>query len=954
MSSVLAPFLSSALTSRMATREKFALRNRYTRPPLRSQTLEYHEIAPPFFGAVRSSRRRTDSIETGTSNAVEWAMPSGALPTGTVTFLFTDIEGSSKLWETHQEVMRVSLARHDAVLRQAIGGANGHVFKTMGDAFCAVFPTVSDALDAVLAAQLALNAENWPESTPIRVRMVLHTGAVESRDDDYFGPAVNRVARLLATAHGGQVLVSASTQELARDHLPKDCSLRGLGEHRLKDLGRPEGIFQLLHPDLPDEFPPLRTLISPDLRHNLPQQLTSFVGRQEQIANVRALMEQTRLLTLTGSGGSGKTRLALQVAADMLNGTNDGVWLVELAPLTDPSLVPSTIADVLGLKEEPGKPIQRTLVDHVKSKDLLLILDNCEHLLTACAQFADLILRQCPAVLIIATSRESLGIFGELSFQVPSLTLPDPEQPQTPESLTQFEAGLLFIERARFHLTQFEVTLQNAPAIASICHRLDGIPLAIELAAARVKTMTVEEISHRLDQRFRLLTGGSRVAIGRQQTLRSLIDWSYDLLSPREKALFCRLSVFSGGWSMSAAEAVCAGDPITDLEVMDTVSALVDKNLVICHQVKGATRYGMLETFRQYAQDRLYDLGETQLWRDRQLSYCIALLQQAPRFIEGASQRKWFETLESEHDNLRAALQWASDQDNPLSLMTLVAGLDYFWIASSRISEGNNWVEMALAKETSAPPSIRSQVLEGGTMLAFFRGDYEEARCRASAGCLAAREDGDPWQLSLALFLIGISAVHGGRDYEAKAASVEGTQLALQVGDAFLIGRHLVLSGLRAWAASRYSEARDCFRETVAISRTLEDDWHAGISCANLAIVTRLSSDLNEAASIHEEGLHFCRAVGDRQGVSWHLAGMAGVYASLGEPVGAAYLIGAVQALVIVIGSQLPLFQQRDFDQTIELTIQQLGSQRFEEISAQGRGLEMDRIIEIALDSRRA
>lgn len=449
-------------------------------------------------------------------------MHRGDSPAGTVTFLFTDIEGSTKLWEAHPETMRATMGRHDALMREAIGASNGYVFKTIGDAFCAAFATATEALEAVLAAQLAVHAEVWPDETPIRVRMALHTGAVESRDDDYFGPPVNRVARLLSTVHGGQAVLSQTTYDLVRDYLPDQVALKDLGSHQLKDLARQEQVFQLLHPHLTAEFPPLLSLANQ--LNNLPQQLTSFIGREEETATLESLLAKSRLVTLTGSGGTGKTRLSLQVAANVLERFPDGAWLVELAPMNDPAFVAAAVTGVLGLKEQPGIPAVQTLVEHLKSKRLLLVLDNCEHLLDACAKLVDDILRQCPGVQILVTSREALGISGETIYRVPSLSLPDPKQPQTPESLSHFEAVRLFIDRATQVQTTFTVTNQNAPALASICQRLDGIPLAIELAAARVRSLSLEAINDKLDQRFRLLTGGSRTALPRQQTLRSLID----------------------------------------------------------------------------------------------------------------------------------------------------------------------------------------------------------------------------------------------------------------------------------------------------------------------------------------------------------------------------------------------------------------------------------------------
>ena len=452
-------------------------------------------------------------------------------PTGTITFLFTDIEGSTKLWQDQPQAMQSALARHDALLRQAVELHDGFLIKTTGDGVYAAFATASDALAAALAAQCALQTELWDLTAPISVRMGLHTGSAEEREGDYYGAVINRVARLMAVGHGGQTLLSDVTQALTRDLLPPAASLLALGEHRLKDLSRPEPVFQLLHPSLPANFPPLRSLNNPGLPNNLPQQMNSFIGREKEMAEIKALLAKTHLLTLTGIGGSGKTRLSLQAAADLLDGEGDGVWLVELAALADPALVPQTVAQVLGVKEEAGQPIQRTLAEALKPKRLLLILDNCEHLISACASLAADLLRSCPGLHILASSREPLNVVGEQTYRVPSLSLPDPRRARTVESLSQYEAVRLFIERAQAVQPTFTVTDQNAPAVGQVCFQLDGIPLAIELAAARIRSLSVEEVNARLDDRFRLLTGGSRTALPRQKTLRALVDWSYGLLT---------------------------------------------------------------------------------------------------------------------------------------------------------------------------------------------------------------------------------------------------------------------------------------------------------------------------------------------------------------------------------------------------------------------------------------
>jgi class 3 adenylate cyclase len=480
-------------------------------------------------------------------------------PSGIVTFLFTDIEGSTKLWEQHPEAMKAAVARHDAILRSAVGAHLGYVVKTMGDGLLAAFGTAPAALAAAVQAQRSLLAETWSEIGSLGAQMAVHTGPAEEREGDYFGPALNRTARLMAARHGGQILLTQATYELVRHRLVPEITLRDLGERRLKDLIRPEHVYQLVAIGLPANFPPLKTL---DLRsNNLPAQLTSFIGRETQMAQVKGLLSAARLLTLSGVGGTGKTRLALQVGADELDTFSDGVWLVELAPLSDPGLVPQTVATVLGVPEEVGRPRLATLTDALRARHLLILLDNCEHVIEACARLAEGLLRACPKKKILATSREALRIAGEMTCQVPSLAFPervdDRATPSTAHDVTrftQYEAVRLFIDRALVVAPDFAMAKTNAPAVAQICHRLDGIPLAIELAAARVRSMSVEQIAVRLDNQFDLLTGGSRTALPRQQTLRALIDWSHNLLTEEERALLRRLSVFAGGCTLEAVE----------------------------------------------------------------------------------------------------------------------------------------------------------------------------------------------------------------------------------------------------------------------------------------------------------------------------------------------------------------------------------------------------------------
>jgi len=615
------------------------------------------------------------------------------LPTGTVTFFFTDIEGSTRLWEQYPEAMKKALARHDALLRAAIEAHDGYVFKTVGDAFCAAFDTAPDALAAALAAQRALHAEAWGEVGSIRVRIALHTGAAEEREGDYFGQPLNRVARLLSAGHGGQVLLSQTIYDLVRDALPAGASLRDLGERRLKDLQRPERIFQLVVPDLPADFPSLKTL---DNRpNNLPAQAALLVGREKEIEAVRGrlLRPDVRLLTLTGPGGTGKTRLALQVAAEVLDDFEHGVFFVALAPISDPGLVVPTMAQTLGLKETAGQPLIETLKDYLRDRALMLVLDNFEQVLAAASRVAEL-LAAGPQLKVLVTSRAVLRVYGEHEFPVPPLTLPDPQRLPPPERLTQYEAVRLFIERALAVKPDFAVTNDNAPAVAEICRRLDGLPLALELAAARIRLLPPQAMLARLERRLPLLTGGARDLPARQQTLRNAIAWGYDLLGPGEQTLFRRLAVFVGGCTLEAAEAVGGGA----VEVLDGIESLVGKSLLRQEEgVGGEPWFAMLETIREFALERLEESGEAEAIRRQHAAHYLELAEQAESALKGSQQMAWLEQLEREHDNLRAALRRSVERGEAEYGLRLGGALGRFWWMHGYLIEGRAWLTALLA-----------------------------------------------------------------------------------------------------------------------------------------------------------------------------------------------------------------------------------------------------------------
>jgi predicted ATPase/class 3 adenylate cyclase len=577
-----------------------------------------------------------------------------------VTFLFTDIEGSTRLWEHHPDAMRVALARHDELLREEIEAHRGHVVKTTGDGVYAVFGTASDAVEAALAAQLALHRETWDQTGPLRVRMGLHTGAAELRGDDYHGTAVNKAARVMDVANGGQVLLSAATGELVRDGLAEGVGLIDLSEHRLRDLSRAERLFQMVHPGLPQEFGRLRTVDA--YPGNLPSQLSSLIGREDELERVDDALARSAVVTLTGVGGVGKTRLALQVAAELVPRFRDGAWLCELQMVRDPGGVADAVAAVFRVSARAGAALEESLIAYLRDQELLVVLDNCEHLLRPVASLVAKMVAACPGVRVLATSREGLNLRGEQILVVPSLGVPDDGMDL--DALTGCEAVRLFADRAQALKADFAVDATNSDSVSQVCRRLDGVPLAIELAAARIGAMNPSELVRRLDRRFRLLTGGERVAIERQQTLRATIDWSYDLLSGAQQRLLARLAVFAGGCTLEAAEAVCAGDPIDADDVLELMARLVASSLVVADDAGPDTRYRLLETIRQYGEERLAEAGETDALRLGHGAYYEEFAAAVLAHIYGPGQVEWGARLARERDNLLVAMARALDSQN--------------------------------------------------------------------------------------------------------------------------------------------------------------------------------------------------------------------------------------------------------------------------------------------------
>jgi predicted ATPase/class 3 adenylate cyclase len=794
-----------------------------------------------------------------------------SLPTGTVTFLFTDVEGSTKLWERSPEAMRRALARHDEILRRVTEEREGYVFKTIGDAFCCAFPTAPAALEAALEAQRALFAEEWGFEGGVRVRMALHTGAAEERDGDYFGPPVNRVARLLSAGHGGQVLLSLSTHEMVRDGLPAGAALKDLGEHRLKDLFRPERVFQLMAPGLPAELPPLRTLKGRP--NNLPIQPTPLVGREREIEEVtdRVRGEGARLLTLTGPGGTGKTRLALQAAADLLEQFDDGVFFVALATITDPELVPSAIAGPLGVKESAEQSLEKSLEAYLREKELLFVLDNFEQVPEG-AHFVGDLLGSCPKLKVLATSRRPLRLYGEREYPVPPLEAPDPVRLPPLERLTQYEAVRLFVERARAVKPDFKVTNENAPAVAEICARLDGLPLAIELAAARVRLLSPQKMLQRLSNRLKLLKGGSRNLPARQQTLRGAIDWSYDLLDEDEKTLFGRLSVFSGGRTLEEVEEVC--DPEGELDAFDGVESLLEKSLLRQEEAAGGEpRYVMLETVHEYARERLEESGEIEEIKRAHAEYFLALAEEAEAELRGPEAAKWLERLEVEHDNMRAALTWALEREKVELGLRLAAALYQFWWSRGYFEEGRRWLEDTLERNGRAP-AARVKALEAVGGLADDQGDFDRAVAAAEEGLELISADDANIQGSAAapfLRLLGVVA-YARKDFERATRHLrESIALSREVGDKRRVASSLHQLGNVLSDQGNYLMAKELYEEALALTRELDNKPAIATLLVSMGAEFLLQGDPERGAALNEEAARLYRELGQKGGLQYAL-----------------------------------------------------------------------------------
>ncbi|HXY92951.1 MAG TPA: adenylate/guanylate cyclase domain-containing protein [Acidimicrobiia bacterium] len=912
------------------------------------------------------------------------------LPTGTVTFLFTDLEGSSRLWEEHPEAMQVALARHDEIVRGSIERHGGHVVKMRGDGAHAAFATADRAIVAAIAAQQALEHEQWGATGPLQVRVGVHTGAATLREADYFGPAVNRAARLMDVAHGGQIVCSQATADLVRDGLPEGVRLVDLGEHRLRDLSRAERIFGVSAPALRAEFGPLRSLDA--FPGNLPLQVSSFIGRDVEIEETVAALGEARVVTLTGVGGVGKTRLALQVAAEVLPQFAEGAWLVELAAVRDPAGVVDAVLAVFGVTERSGQTRTEALVEFLGTKRLLLVVDNCEHVLDPVAELVDAIIRSCPGAAILATSREGLAIVGERILAVPSLGTPAVDAGLG--VIAGSDAVQLFVDRAHAADSTFALNAENAGAVVQVCRRLDGVPLAIELASARVSMMSPAELAAALDQRFEVLAGGRRGAVKRQQTLRATIDWSYDLLDEAHQRLLARLAVFAGGWTREAAEAVCAGDPIGTRAIFALLGDLVARSLVVADRGQPDTRYRLSETIREYAEERLAEHHETKSLRDRHARWYIEYVKRCRELLWGPDQIISGKRILADGDNVLAAFGHAVDSGDldlatafidhavepaqvgfalrlPVAPVLAMPGIEshrsYPVVLMAAASEARAAGEAdrsdelgaaalaAEAAQTTPPPyssdlTYMAHTLAGGNWMT--RGEWSKGAAASLEGVAYSREAGlgayTPVEMGGAAMMLCL----GGRPADAVPIATEGLALARATGMPTAIAMNLVALAL-ALTRETPERARALLQEAFELNATL--DYEHFTELAQMTIAAASLADWPLTARLARRSIRHLHWINDRI----QLAGILNIAARAlcdTDPDAAATIQGTVRTLASAIPSpaETPstpsgsMFIDFRRETTRHLT-QHLGAERLRELRDHGTTMDTDHAVAYTL-----
>ena len=868
------------------------------------------------------------------------------LPTGTVTFFFSDIEGSTRLIQQLGERYPEVLLAHHAIQRETLASNGGHELRTEGDSFFIVFDSALEACAGAAAVQKRLQAHVWPDGGEVHVRIGLHTGEATLVGNEYLGLDVHRAARVAAAGHGGQVLISETTRALVDHALPAGLTLKDLGMHRLKDLARPERIFQLSIDGLPADFPPLKTLDTAP--NNLPTQLTSFIGRDDQVREARQLLSRSRLLTLTGPGGTGKTRLSLEIAAGVVDQFSDGVYFVPLSAVHDPELVASAIAQALAISTTGSRRPIDALLDHLRERQTLLVLDNFEQLLKA-APITTQLLEGSAGLRVLVSSRTALRVSGEQEFPVPPLALPDLKALPGLAALSQYEAVRLFIERAVAVKPDFRATNDNAPAIAGICERVDGLPLAIELAAARVKLFSPQALLSRLEKSLSALGSGTRDAPARQQTLRGAILWSYDMLDTGARRLLARVSVFARGGSLEQLEPVCGPAEDVGGDVVEALDQLADQSLLRRLPDFDEPRFLMLQTLRDFATERLEESGEAQLIRDRHLKAFIALAQEAQPHLFGPQRKEWLDRLQEDHDNFRAALEWAVSTGNAQEAMHLGGSFWRFWQMRGHIHEGRARLEQILSLPASGKfPTERLAALEAAGGLAYWQADMEGAQRLYDESLALTRQVGDTRAIANAIYNDAFPMLVNRSDLpKAKTLLEEALPLFRELGDDGGVARTLWGLGNAAYFGKHFVAAKPLLEEARTLFRPLDDRFMLAWSTHTLGLVAVGTNNFDLAKRSFTEALQLFIEAKDVSGITLQLDNLSVIVRHEGDPVRATRLAAAAVAQGTLTGTGLgALLSQRE------------GRTGREELSdtdaatawAEGQALTLDEATAYALD----
>ena len=867
----------------------------------------------------------------------------GELPRGTVTFLFTDVENSSALWERDGASMMTVLARHVSLLRETVAAHGGVLFKTVGDGTQSAFPTAPAALNAACAAQRVLLAEPWPDSLgALRACMALHAGEAEPRDGDYLAAPLNRLARLLGMARGGQVLVSEAVEQLAQDGLPPGGRLQELGEMRLRDLQRAERVFVLLHPDLPDDIA-LPEASEQQTRH-FPPSLTPFVGRDDEICAIAALVEapNVHLVTLTGPGGIGKTRLAIQVGERLASSFTGGAVFVDLAPLRDPTLVLPAIATALGLREATGRSLVNQIHGYLAERETLLILDNFEHLLGSATVIASLLGES--DIELLVTSRAPLRLQGEHEYPVPTLRLPSDAERTDATALAMNEAVALFVDRAQAVRPDFALTDANASIIADICARLDGLPLAIELAAARIKVLPPAALLSRLERRLPLLTGGRRDAPERQRTLRDTIAWSHGLLAPEECTLFRRLGVFVGGWTLEAAEGIV--NPDEDLDVLGGLTTLVEMSLVRLDETGAEPRFGMLETIREFAVDRLSEANEDAAIRERHAAFYLAFAEEAEPELVRANQVEWFDRLSANGPNITAALGWLLEQNRIEDGLRLCVAMRFYWFRRAPFGEGSRWFSAFL--ESQAPgvsPRTRARAVAAAGTFNHWLGNLDKAHARYEEALTLFREAADLIGEARLLRNLASVAIDLGKLDEAETLLDQSCAVAERSCNPRSVADAIGLRGTLAFARGDYERAAAELKDASQRYRDLGDVASLMDATGDAGYMTALHGDIAGAGALFAESLNLAVQLGARDRISWALLGVGNLAAEIGESAQAVRLLAAADLIQRSMQEDLRPSVDSIQNRILAEQRQNLGETAFAAAWEEGRALQLERAV---------